>query len=249
MNVIIPSYKRADGLTGKDYFTMAKYCVPESQADDYMKALGGSKRIITLPDDQDGNISRKRNWILKNIERPLIMMDDDVRRLVYWDKRDEQYLSRPVLKEDVDFLFHEWVDLAEQFGVKLFGLAQNKDDRSFKEFLPFNLSRIILGPFSGHLEHPLLYDESVGLTEDYDICLQHLNEYKKVLRINKFAYDCDHRTNSGGVVSFRTLDFEVKSCKAIMLKWGKSIIQYRIPPKKHTDVLNAKKVNVPINGI
>jgi len=34
-----------------------------------------------------------------------------------------------------------------------------------------------------------------------------------------------------------------------MMKWGKKIIQYQIPPKKTTDLLNAKKVNVPIKGV
>jgi hypothetical protein len=100
MNVVIPSFKRADKLLGKDYFTMAKYVVPESQADAYSKVVG-KKRVIALPDDQDGNIGRKRNWILRNISRPLIMMDDDVRKLVYWDNRHDNYLSRPVDNKDL----------------------------------------------------------------------------------------------------------------------------------------------------
>jgi hypothetical protein len=131
----------------------------------------------------------------------------------------------------------------------MFGLAQNKDDRSFKEYQPFNLCRITLGPFSGHLKHELFYDEIVGSKDDYDMTLQQLHAYKMVLRINKFAYDCDHGNNSGGSVATRTKQKEIDFCKQIMLKWGKSIIQYRIPPKKATDLLNAKKVNVPIKGI
>jgi hypothetical protein len=34
-----------------------------------------------------------------------------------------------------------------------------------------------------------------------------------------------------------------------MLKWGKKVIQYRIPPRSMTDLLNAKKVNIPIKGV
>ena len=86
MNVIIPSYKRAHDLKGKDYFFMAKYCVPESQIQDYIDVVG-EDRVISLPDEQDGDITRKRNWILRNIPRPLIMIDDDVSSIGYYELR------------------------------------------------------------------------------------------------------------------------------------------------------------------
>ena len=58
MNIIIPSYKRSHDLKGKDYFYMAKYCVPESQKKEYIDVLG-KERVITLPDNEDGNIVKK----------------------------------------------------------------------------------------------------------------------------------------------------------------------------------------------
>ena len=42
---------------------------------------------------------------------------------------------------------------------------------------------------------------------------------------------------------------EIEYCKAIMMKWGTKVIKYQIPPRKMTDLLNAKKVNVPIKGV
>jgi len=51
MNIIIPSYKRSHDLKGKDYFFMAKYCVPESQKYEYIKEVG-KDRVITLPDNE-----------------------------------------------------------------------------------------------------------------------------------------------------------------------------------------------------
>ena len=248
MNIIIPSYKRSDNLKGKDYFHMAKYCVPESQKQDYIDAVG-EERVVAIPDQYDGDIVKKRNWILKNIPRPLIMIDDDVSCLMYWDKRDENYLSKKYPSDLLIDLFQEFVSMAQQFDVKLFGLAQNKDDRQYKEFAPFNLSHIILGPFQGHLDHDLIFDEKVGSKDDYDMALQQLNKYKKVLRFNKFAYDCEHGDNKGGIVSYRSKDKEIEYCKRIMFKWGKKIISYQLPPRKMTDLLNAKKVNIPIKGI
>jgi len=250
MNIIIPSYKRSHDLKGKDYFYMAKYCVPESQKKEYIDVLG-KERVITLPDDEDGDIVKKRNWILRNIPRPLIMIDDDVSKLVYWDnrKKGSDYLSKKLPKDYLEHIFKSFISMAEQFDVKLFGMSQNKDDRTHKEFVPFNLTNIVLGPFQGHLEHDLIFDERVGTKDDYDMALQHLNKYKKVLRFNKYAYDCEHGDNKGGIVAYRTKEKEIEYCKNIMLKWGKKIIRYQIPPRKTTDLLNAKNVNIPIKGV
>jgi hypothetical protein len=45
------------------------------------------------------------------------------------------------------------------------------------------------------------------------------------------------------------MDREIHECKQIMRKWGTKIIEYQIPPKKPNELLNAKKVNIPIKGI
>jgi len=248
MNIIIPSYKRSDNLIGKDYFNMAKYCVPESQEKEYIKVLG-KKRVIILPDDEDGNIVKKRNWILKNISRPLIMIDDDVSELNYFESNNNKPKKKTLDINNLTTFFEKSFLLCNEFGAKMWGINQNQDTVAYKQYSPFNLSNIILGPFQGHLDHDLLFDERVGSKDDYDMSLQHLNKYKKVLRLNKYSYDCKHGDNSGGIVSYRSKDKEIEYCKAIMRKWGKRIIQYQIPPKKMTDLLNAKKVNVPIGGV
>lgn len=252
MNVIIPSYKRSNDLKGKDYFFMAKYCVPESQKDEYIKEVG-ENRVITLPDNEDGDIVKKRNWILKNIPRPLIMIDDDVSEIGYYESRngkvDGNHSRKTLDKNKLISFFKHNFQLAEDFGCRMWGISQNQDNRIYKEFLPFNLSNIILGPFQAHLEHELLFDNKVGTKDDYDMALQQLQKYKKVLRLNKFHYLCEHGDNKGGIVSYRSKEKEIEYCKQIMLKWGKKIIQYKIPPQKMTDLLNAKKVNVPIKGV
>jgi hypothetical protein len=252
MNVIIPSYKRSHDLKGKDYFLMAKYCVPESQREEYAQVLG-EDRVICLPDTEDGDIVRKRNWILRNISRPLIMIDDDVSEIGYYESRggkvDGNHKIKILDKNALSGFFEHNFLLAEEFGVKMWGLAQNQDNRIYKEFLPFNLSNIILGPFQAHLDHDLYFDERVGTKDDYDMAIQQLNKYRKVLRLNKFHYICEHGDNKGGIVSYRTREREIEYCKQIMLKWGKKIIQYKIPPEKMTDLLNAKKVNIPIKGV
>jgi hypothetical protein len=252
MNIIIPSYNRANGLQGVEYFKHAKYCVPESQANDYAKVVG-SKRVLTLPDNQDGNIVKKRNWILKNIARPLIMIDDDVKSIGYYESRngknDGEHKKKTLESNQLMRFFESSFVLTNDFGCKMWGLSQNEDNRIYKEFLPFSLKQIALGPFQGHLEHDLMFDELVGSKDDYDMALQQLRKYKMILRWNKFHYLCEHGDNSGGIVSYRTKEKEIEYCKQIMVKWGKKIISYRIPPKKMSDLLNAKHVKVPIKGV
>lgn len=248
MNIIIPSYKRSHDLKGKDYFFMAKYCVPESQKDEYIKEVG-KDRVITLPDNEDGDIVKKRNWILKNIPRPLIMIDDDVKSIGYIQSINKKPKQFTLEKEKLLEFFTNSFVLCNDFNAKMWGMNQNSDPMSYRQYNPISLSNIVLGPFQGHLKHDLLFDKRVGTKDDYDMALQQLQKYKKVLRLNKFHYLCEHGDNKGGIVSYRSKEKEIEYCKQIMLKWGKKIIQYRIPPQKMTDLLNAKKVNVPIKGV
>lgn len=248
INVIIPSYKRSHDLKGKDYFVMAKYCVPESQKHEYIEILG-IDRVITIPDDEDGNIVNKRNWILKNIPRPLIMIDDDVKEICYFQSKENMPIKYTLSKKLLNEFFENSFGLCKELNCKMWGINQNTDPLAYKQYSPFNLSKIILGPFQGHLEHDLTFDIQMGTKDDYDMALQHLRTYKKVLRLNKFSYECEHGDNKGGIVSYRSKDKEIEYCKRIMLKWGKKIISYQLPPRKMTDLLNAKKVNIPIKGI
>jgi len=252
MNIVIPSYNRSLGLLGKDYFNQAKYVIPESQRNEYAKQLE-LKRIITVPDNEDGDIIKKRNWILRNIPRPLVMIDDDVSSIGYYELRagikDGNHKKKTLQPDSIEWFFNHTFQMADQFGAKMFGLSQNEDNRIYKEFLPFSLSKISLGPVQGHLDHNLFFDPRVGTKDDYDMSLQQLKTYKMLFRWNKFHYICEHGDNKGGIVSYRSKEKEIQYCKAIMLKWGRKIITYQIPASKMSDLLNAKKVNVPIAGI
>ena len=266
MNLIIPSYKRSHALSGADYFKSAKYCVPESQRDEYAQVLG-AKRVLTIPDQADGLITKKRNWILENIPRPLVMIDDDVQEIGYYEGRDgtknrDVHKSRTLDPEQVDDWLDRSADLTGELGCRLWGLATTIDNRNYKEFHPFSLTNVILGPFQGHLEHSLTFDDQVGTKDDYDMVLQQFKEYRKVLRLNKFHYLTTGRIchfnnplgntkdeKRGGIGAYRSKDMEEGYCKAIMQKWGTDTISYRIPPTQMSDLLNAQKVNIPIRGV
>lgn len=253
LNIIIPSYKRYDKLVGYDYFKTAKYVVPQSQYDLYIKGRD-KDRFIAIQDDCDGNIVKKRNWILANIPRPLVMIDDDVDKIVmteggeYFKNYGRAKQMIPLTPEQAEGILIECANLAYQLDCPMFGFNLNTDGRNYQEYKPFSLTQPILGPCCGHLEHDLLYDEKMDLKEDYDISIQALNKYRKILRMNKFAVNADHKDNKGGCVSYRTLEREEKACRAIERKWGTKIIHYNTQSGKYTSYLNGI-VNIPINGV
>lgn len=240
---MIPSYKRAGKVECYEYFPTAKIVIPENQERDYVEYYD-KNRIVTIPEKEDGNIARKRNWILKNIGRPLLMVDDDVKSITTTEKRKNIKLST----SEAMRMIIDGFNLAHQLQCVLWGINLKADARDYQEYKPFSLTGVVLGPFQGHLDHELLCDEEMGTKDDYDFSIQALNKYKKILRINKYAYECKHGDNEGGIVSMRTMADEIKYCRAIEKKWGRKIIKYPLNPKKPADLLNGQ-VKIPIAGV
>ena len=254
VTIAIPSYRRARRLAGAEYFKGAKYVVPESQRDEYTATVGAG-RLVVIQDSEDGCIGRKRNWILRNIDRPVLMIDDDVEGLATVEGSHEGRdgtgkvnQRKKLTPEQAQAVIEHGFNLANEWGCVLWGIAMNEDGRNYQQYKPFALTEVVLGPFQGHLEHGLMYDERMGTKEDYDFSLQVLNRFRKVLRINKYSYLCRHGDNAGGIVSMRTMERELADCRAIERKWGRAIIHYPLAPRKITELLNGN-VNAPIRGV
>lgn len=252
--IVIPSYGRADNLVGAEYFKPAgaKYVVPMSQRNAYESAVGRD-RVIAINDSDDGAIAKKRNWILRNVPTPLVMIDDDVEAIGYFEGRDgtkDDGANKPKTMDPDAVLpwIEQGFELAAGFGSPVWGVAQNPDNRIYREQLPFNLSAVALGPFTAHAEHGLFYDERMNAKEDYDMALQALAAFGVLFRWNKYHYRGQHGDNPGGIVSMRTMEYEIAGCRAIENKWGRAVIKYPDDPKTMSDVLNAR-VNVPIRGV
>lgn len=253
LNIVIPSYKRWDNLPGYDYFKSARFVIPESQADQYLKGRD-KERFIVIPDEADGTVARKRNWILRNVPRPLVMIDDDVDKLTmceggeYFKKYGRAKQCIPLSPEEAEAVLIQAANLAHEWGCPMFGFNLNTDGRNYKQYKPFSLTQPILGPCSGHLDHDLIYDERMDLKEDYDMSLQALRKYKKILRLNKYAVNAQHGDVKGGSASYRTMEREIAACEAITKKWGAKVIHYNIGKGTYASLLNGV-VNVPIRGV
>jgi hypothetical protein len=243
VSVVIPSFKRAGMVKCADYFKTAKICVPAAQEADYLQHYDRS-RVVAIPDSEDGNIARKRNAILDRFPRPLLMLDDDVECLMVGERGEVRRMS----PEEAQALIIHGFNLAHEWGCVLWGINVNTDRISYQPYKPFSLTSMVLGPFMGHLDHDLRYDERMGSKDDYDLSLSALNKHKRILRLNKYAYRAAHGDNKGGLISMRSLDFETRYCRAIEAKWGRQIIRYPLKPRKLTDLLNGD-VNIPIAGV
>lgn len=189
--------------------------VPESQADEYKKHYD---RIKTIPDDLDGNLCKKSNAILDNSPCDwTLILDDDISMIAYWDGGERIVPDVDQLKKSIISMFQ----LADQFGVNLWGINQNSDEMIYDIFKPFSLLSPVLGPFNGHLKPKLRYDESVLGKDDYDFWLQNILKHRKTLRFNKWHYRHDHGKMGGGFVSMRSMDIEKMGVQRMKEKWGK----------------------------
>ncbi len=246
IHIALPSYKRAGLVKTQGIAPSASIYVPESQADEYRQH---HENVVGIPDKLDGNIARKRNAILDlNKDSWVLMMDDDLGDVAYWEDGTRHIMTPGVFMDFVEKYF----DLADQMGVKLWGINQKRDEMAYQCMRPFNLLSPILGPFSGHLGSNLRYDETCGAKEDYDYWLQHIQRHRKTLRINKYHYRHAHGTGQqGGLTAIRSMEYEQAAADRMIQKWGRDIIKVGGSGggKGATgqNILNLK-ITVPIKG-
>jgi len=242
MEIYSPSYKRAKGVKTHLLIPDVIYCVHEFEKDEYK-----DYNIIVMPDNIRGNIARVRNWIKDNLIKDKgLIIDDDIEAIKVWDIKN----NKPILIDvNVVEFIEKGFDLCEQFGCTLWGVNILGDKGSYREYTPFSLNNTVSGSFMGFLNNELTFDETIPLKEDYDFCIQTLNKYRKLLRLN-YAHliKKDHK-NKGGCADYRTVNKEVEQMDLFIKKWGSKIV--RVDKKKEnkkTPDINPI-VNIPIKGI
>ena len=240
--IYIPTYKRAGKMLTHKVFPEAIIVCPESQVDEYRKYYPDME-FMPCPDSVEGNTARKRNWVKDNADTDyLIMVDDDIRRFYYADNRKQHELSGEHLREVIENGFI----MAEDLGTVLWGINLQTDLKFYREYSPFSLTSVVLGPFTGHIKrgNNLRYDERLPLKEDYDYSLQVLWKYRKLLRFNKYSYEAGHINNEdGGCVSIRTWERELEQNILLQKKWGKNIVKFDMERSINPIV------TVPLKGI
>lgn len=248
MKIVSPSWKRANSCFSHKYIPSLQYVVCEDQADSYRK---NNLPILVCPNSAQGNVSRVRNWILDNVEDERICItDDDLSCIAIWNGNKRRKLKRTEVESWIDQGF----DLASEFGVKYWGINIIPDKGAYREYTPFALKSVILGPFGGFFkDFKPRYDEGLPLKEDYDLSIQALNMYRKILRINFAHYECKQHTNVGGCASYRTIQREKEQFDKLQRKWGSKIIRRDNGSPKNRKKQTTYDINpivkIPIRGI
>ena len=247
VKIYAPSYKRADGVKTHRIIPNIIYCVGESEADQY---IDKGYNVKVMPNEVNGNIARVRNYIVNNyIKDRGIMIDDDIESLKIWSIKNNKPICVDI--DDIEEFIENGFNLCEQFGCRLWGLNILGDKGSYREYTPFSLTNTVSASFMGFLNNELRFDERIPLKEDYDYCIQNINKYRKLLRLN-YAHMIkkDHK-NKGGCADYRTIEYEKEQLKLLQKKWGNKIVKNDLTQKgkkKRTFDLNPI-VKMPISGV
>jgi hypothetical protein len=253
-DIYSPSYKRSDGIRTHRLLPDIQYCVAESEGDAY-RAQGVN--VITMPDKVQGNIARVRNWILDHARKqgkPFAIIDDDIRYVKQWTKHNKTgNLDGDRLIEFIESSFN----LASEWGVRLWGLHFNQDKGNYRESCPFSTLSFLTASFHGFVDcnFPLRYDEEIPLKEDYDMTLQELSAWRKVLRFNFVHLIKDDHKNKGGCADMRSVRIEKDQLMKFQLKWGSDIVRVdngsnrKATRKKQIGYDINPMIRVPIKGV
>lgn len=249
----IPSYKRGDKpLLTLKHIPNALVFVDASEAEQY-KNTNKDAEIVAVPSGVQGNLCRIRNYILdycfNKQAYAVVIMDDDINCFYKVGEKNNHALT--FNKMDSTTLMNAVAtiaNVAENVGAKMFGVNPNAvDGLTFRETQPFTFVNYIGGPFQGFLNNPIRYDERLPLKEDYDMTLQHLLKYRRIVRCEFVRYSAKMHENKGGCAEVRDIDTENAQFKLLQSKWGSNIVRRDKSCKKGVDINPLLKI--PLKGV
>lgn len=242
IRIFSPSYNRADLVKTQAYLPFVKYVIHEFDQESY-KAKGHD--VIVCPDEIRGNIARVRNWILdqNKVADCVVMLDDDIKAVTRWRDQKIQVLTPDEVRELIEVATVMTLDM----GIHLWGVNCIIDKGAYREYTPFSLLSYCSATFCGHVRSELRYDERFSLKEDYDMTLQQIHKYGRVLRFNMISYKVDHYNVAGGCSVYRNSKKELEQIARLQAKWGKKVVQIDEQSKKGNDFNPILKV--PIRGV
>jgi hypothetical protein len=181
-------------------------------------------------------------------------MDDDVFDFMRW----EGEVKIPLVgRESWDEFLSRGTLMAMEIGAFMWGVNLSNDKQIYRQYTPFSLSSPVLGPFSVQIpgSEPR-YDLGLPLKQDYDLFIQHMNRYRKVLRWNRYFYMARIAEQPGGTSVHRSMAKEVADFEALRRKWGSKIVRRDTGTGGHKKETTRKRafdfnpiIRIPIKGV
>lgn len=202
--------------------------VPESQFQDY--ASRHDVDISVVPDIVTSNLSDWSNYVLNaSGGNRHVLIHDSLNLVGYWEGGKREVLDADSLERMVVHGF----EIAEQMGVRLWGINLGRDATRYRTQAPFSLLAPVIGPFTCHFKPELRFDSTMGAVFQADFWLRNIQQYHRTLRFNKYHFTTPPSIEPG----------EVESAQRLQARWGE-VVEIAKKGKK-LDL----KFKIPIEGI
>lgn len=253
ISINVPTYRRAGMCDTFRLLPSADFWIHKFEVEEYRKAYP-KMRTMVLPDRIKGNVARVRNYILDKTvgDDVSVQIDDDTSHLLYFEGKKKINVKKEA--EIVKFI-EKMSIVARDFGAKLWGVNVNPDKQNYREYTPFSTLSYISASFSCFLKgNELRYDERFSLKEDYDMTIQQINRYRRVFRVNKWAYQKKGAEQKGGCATYRNVRKEIGQIEALQRKWGGEIVKFDRNNRSHSTTKRQTfdinpVIRVPISGV
>ena len=213
MKIFVPSFQRPRAVSVLEVFPSAVLVVCAAEEAAYRKH-NPDATLHVVADELDGNISVKRNAILKlgetEPDKTVFMIDDDV--CCFFDKESERALTG----DEALAALEELAAAALQDGADYFGVSPHPRCR-WNPAEPVIRRDLIHYLYGFRVPLALEYDSAMSGLEDTDLFFQCLETQKRVFRWDRFAVDAV-RGNRGGLD--RAVNKQANPAQALALKWG-----------------------------
>ena len=200
------------------------FCVKSGEADQY-RANG------CLNVHETGNLIDSRNFALDHAfdqKHICVQLSDDLKKVTtnssFVDKSEKIPLTQAI-----DFMVDK---LNTVSGLRLLGVPPTAN--AFYAKTIYSKNTFCIGDALFVKPSEPRFDTNLTLKEDYDFTLQHIQRYSVCARYQRFLWEFQHYSNSGGAVSYRDDDREQKNINYLLRKWPRNL---RLNPRRKNEIL------------
>lgn len=215
MKIVIMSKGRSDTIAKRSLrlFPDALVCVGEDEAELYARH---TSNLLVHPSEVTGT-ARTRNWILDNVDDPLLcMVDDDIHACTSRVGFKVRQIRDPA---QVAAIVERAAICAVDAGIGVFGFGQGANPIHYYPYRPIVFNTWV-GTVFGVTNRDLRFDERLTLHDDLDFCLQAMLRHRIVWTDNRYHFSHDLFKGHGGNAVYRSSERHQREIALIKSKWG-----------------------------